>query len=245
MLALAGVSSQRGRETPELALLPAGVLSILRAVFPLSAFPPQPFEKLRPMESFKVVYRAAVMIGTLIVGALAYRVYGPQLEKLAPVLSRAKQVIADSISPSEAKGEEDSPLPAAPMDPLTPSQPAGFIADEEPQPIHAPPLVDPAVKTVGGESAVPLGPQSPGSNRSPVAMVVDELKSRGIQRYSFTPWGNNGEYYRFHCAAPLAGGSGFTRHFEAVSADPAEAAQEVLRQINEWQMASAAQPQYR
>lgn len=197
------------------------------------------------MESIKVFYRASIMIGTLVVGALAYRAYGPQLEKLEPVLNRAKQVIADSMSPSESHGANETPLPAAPMAPLTPSQPGAFIVDEATRPIHAPPLVDSAVTTAGGESDVPQGPQSAGSNRSPVALVVDELKSRGIKRYSFTPWGNNGEYYRFHCAAPLAGDSGFTRHFEAVSTNPAEAAREVLRQVDEWQLASGAQPLYR
>lgn len=88
-------------------------------------------------------------------------------------------------------------------------------------------------------------PSNTKPGKSPVGQVFDELKKRGVSRCSLDPWGDNGEFYRCYCEAPLGGDSVFTRHFESVSTDPAEAAQDVLRQVSEWQMASNSAPQYR
>ncbi len=177
------------------------------------------------------------MVGTLVLGALAYRAYGPQLEKLAPFVDRAKQLATETFS---SEDEVQPPAADTAMAPLTPAPPEAFQADA--QPLHAPPLVDSQVHPVGGQQLQPVAPGPIEADRSPVALVFDELKNRGISRCSLDPWGDNGEFFRFHCEAPVAGGSGFTRHFEAVSANPAEAAQEVLRQVSEWQLASGTGP---
>jgi hypothetical protein len=59
------------------------------------------------MESLRTLYRASVMIGTLVVGALAYRAYGPELEKLKPLFTRAVEIASEMVSPD---AQTDTPL---------------------------------------------------------------------------------------------------------------------------------------
>lgn len=186
------------------------------------------------METFRVVYRAIVMACTLVVGAMAYRAYGPELEKLGPVLTRAKQELCDAMSPTPS-----SLPPVADAEPAPPEQ---FLPPAGPM-VHAPaapPLVDPQVQPAGGQEEIL--PATAAEDSSPVARVVRELASRGVEQYALTPWGEEGRFYRFHCSAPWGGSAGFTRHFEAITADPVLAAEQVLEQVTRWQTASSDQP---
>lgn len=186
------------------------------------------------METFRVAYRALVMACTLVVGAMAYRAYGPELEKLAPVLQRAQQVLAEALSPAK-----EEPTPLAEVQPKPPAQlqlPAEPLASAT-----APPLVDPNVRPAGQwEDSPPNAVVH--DETSPVARVVRELTDRGVEVYGLTPWGEDGRFYRFHCSAPWGGQAGFTRHFEAITPDPVAAAEQVLDQVTRWQTASDQQP---
>jgi len=64
--------------------------------------------------------------------------------------------------------------------------------------------------------------------------VAQRLRDLGATYYLLETWGRNGELYRFHCKMAVAGGQGFTRHFEATSGDAALAMRSVLEQVEAW-----------
>ena len=178
------------------------------------------------MKSLQLIYRSTVMIGTLVVGALAYRAYGPQLEKLTPIFDRARQLIAETW-------QGDAAPPVAESDEAT-APPAPFLPGGDMEPI-SPNYQDSGVRKVGfdQDGSTPRLPPQP----SPVAVVVRELSDRGVSDYALTKWGDSGRFYRFRCSLPWAGGVGSSMQFEAISDDPASAAQQVLTQVDQWQVA--------
>jgi hypothetical protein len=188
------------------------------------------------MESLRTLYRASVMIGTLVVGALAYRAYGPELEKLKPLYTRAMEIASEIISPD---AETDTPL--AEGEGGTPPEP--FTANATP--LQAPVLLDQNVQPAGGALEPIAPPLTPDSTESPVAAVVRALNERGVTDYAMTRWGADGTHYRFHCSVPWGEGGLYSQHFEAVAETPADAARQVLDQVNQWSVARASAPNYR
>lgn len=181
------------------------------------------------MESLKLVYRATVMLSTLAVGALAYRAYGPQLEKLAPLFERGRQIASELLAPA------DNAEPAA----ATP--PAEFTAEAAPlsAPLVPTPLQDANITPVGAwddaqPAAPPLAPPADQAS-SPVTVAVRRLSDLGVSQYALSRWGDEGKFYRFHCSAPCGGAGQYSRHFEAVAPSPTAAAQDVLKQVEAWQ----------
>lgn len=214
-------------DSPRLALFAGAGLPILRAL-PLG-LAAQSSQEDPPMQSLQVVYRATVMIGTLIVGALAYRAYGPQLEKLEPVVTRLREMAAEAWSPdttSEPLAELQTP-------------PAEFRAEAEP--LYVPmrdAQVQPASTFPSEPSPLAEVPSAdPVDEDPPVSSVVRELNHLGVTEYSLNPWGDGGQFYRFRCQAPWGDGGRYSRQFEAIAADPSEAARQVLAQVQQWQLA--------
>jgi hypothetical protein len=60
-----------------------------------------------------------------------------------------------------------------------------------------------------------------------------------------TRWGADGTHYRFQCSVPWGEGGLYSQHFEAVAETPADAARQVLDQVNQWSVARASAPNYR
>ena len=179
-----------------------------------------------PMQSLQVVYRATVMVGTLIVGALAYRAYGPQLEKLAPVVSRVQELAAAWLTDTDAVGDVETDAPSAP--------PANLMTETLPlTPAEPPRLLDANVQQAASWETGPPTPAA-AEDHSPVTMVVRALNDLGVTEYSLTPWGDRGQAYRFHCSAPWGHEGRYSRQFEAIAADPAQAAEKVLAEVKAW-----------
>ncbi len=191
------------------------------------------------MHSLKVVYRATVMISTLVVGALAYRAYGPQLEKLQPIVERVRQLVAEACMPDPAADQlpSEDPLAAPPAEFEMPAEP--LVAAEPP------PLIDANVqRTASWDDEEPTpppattNPPSPPRDESSVAVLVQQLNGLGVTEYSLTKWGNSGQAYRFHCSVPWGPGGHYARHFDAIADDPADAARQVLEQVQQSQTAN-------
>lgn len=217
--------------------------SILRAKKPIGAAHPIEPVGMRSsdavgrgiggMELLKLIYRATVMLSTLVIGAMAYRAYGPQIEKLAPLLERGQQIASELLAPAEAAKPSDSPPPmeftadaralGAPLEPATlhdsnVAQVAAWDASE------AAALVP---------SALPQANENQSS--SPVTVAVRRLSELGVSQYALSRWGDEGKFFRFHCSAPCGGAGQYSRHFEAVAQSPTAAAQDVLGQVEAWQ----------
>lgn len=183
------------------------------------------------MQSLTVAYRAFVMIGTLVVGALAYRAYGPQLEKLEPLVSRAQEIAVEAWWPDELATESEGDIDplaapeafAASATPLTRA-----IVDSEVHPASTWPPSDAAPA-----SPPQLVPASEGTTE--VSEIVRALNELGVTEYSLNPWGDGGNYYRFRCSAPWGDGGRYARQFEAVASKPVDAARQVLQQIEQVQ----------
>ncbi|QDU59172.1 hypothetical protein [Aeoliella mucimassa] len=188
------------------------------------------------MKSLQLFYRVTIMLGTLVVGALAYRAYGPQLEKLEPLFNRAKQVLAEAWN-------EDSPgaetLETAETEPMGIDQ-SDFDRGDKLQPF---PMDQPGgvVKHVDWEDQLPSPIETPEPAPSPVASVVRQLESMGVSDCSLNTWGDSGDFFRFRCSLPWISGLGTSVHFEAISEDPADAAQQVLNQVSQWRLAHASE----
>lgn len=182
------------------------------------------------MQALQAAYRATVMIGTLVVGALAYRAYGPQLETLTPLVGRLQELAAEVCWPA-------STTPQAPDVSSGLTHPDRFVASASPlAAIEPPQLLDANVQPAASwDPPPPPATRTTPSAESPVAVVIRELNERGVSEYSLNKWGSSGEFYRFYCSAPWGDGGRYIRQFEAVAADPAEAAERVLQQVAHWQ----------
>ena len=170
------------------------------------------------------------MIGTLMVGALAYRAYGPEVESIAPLVDRARQVVAEAWSPAsrtDRLSADSSGSPPPPEEFLVPVTPLAEL--------NAPELLeDSAVQPAAAiQQGAPLAAAN--SAVSPVSVVIRELNERGVTEYSLNKWGSTGDFYRFHCSAPWGDDGRYACQFEAVAADPSEAAQQVLEKVAHWQ----------
>jgi hypothetical protein len=64
-----------------------------------------------------------------------------------------------------------------------------------------------------------------------LAATLDRLRALGATNVSATPWGRSGQLHRVSCDVPVGGQAGMTRHVEAVAANQAAAADDVLREI--------------
>lgn len=180
------------------------------------------------MESVKIAFRSIIMLGTLVVGALAYKAYGPQIDSMG---TRLHNLATDLLERGHSLPVEPFvPATALALPPLDP--PAEQLAEVA----APPPLFDEHVQPASGEIARVATPSSgiPAAEpaaRSTVSEVVEELQQRGVREYSLVPWGSAGEFYRFQCSAAWGTGGRYVQQFEAIADDPAAAAAQVLQQV--------------
>jgi hypothetical protein len=64
--------------------------------------------------------------------------------------------------------------------------------------------------------------------------IPKRLKDLGATYYVLESWGNDQQLYRFYCRMAVAGSSDYTQCFEATDANPQQAMQRVLRQVESW-----------
>lgn len=65
-------------------------------------------------------------------------------------------------------------------------------------------------------------------------LMERRLREFGATYYLLETWGNDGEYYRFHCKMAIANNPTHTRQFEATDTDPLRAMGRVVEQIEAW-----------
>ncbi len=165
--------------------------------------------------SFQTLSRAVIMLGTLVVGGLAWCVYGPPPERLAPILNEASRLV------NEALARDGSPTPDTDRDNLT--------AWDDPQAAFA--ALDAVV--ADGEawpSAVAPAIATP-STTSP----EDQLRQLGAHEVAVDAWGQSG-LYRCRCVVPVAGSTDFLRNFDAVEPTAEQAIERVASDVRAWQL---------
>lgn len=204
------------------------------------------------MNSLKIAYRTVVMLGTLVVGGLAYRAYEPQIKQLEPVLTRVQELAEEYWNGAPA-GDEANPLTIAEpesfpagvaLEPMERSSTAtqASLFDDNVQPAarwdggHTESnVVTDSQRHSAGMDAPPKAVSANLPSNSTVATIVQRLSTRGVTDYSLSPWGSGGGFYRFQCSVPWGLDGRYAKQFESVSAEPADAAREVLAQVERWQ----------
>ena len=73
---------------------------------------------------------------------------------------------------------------------------------------------------------------APGPDRFTV--MERRLRELGATYYLLETWGNESEYYRFHCKMAIANNPTHTRQFEATDGDPLKAMGRVVEQVEAW-----------
>ena len=205
------------------------------------------------MATLQTFFRTAVMLATLGLLAKAWYHYGPTVEELQLMGTRAAQVAQEAWTEYWHSPESDASLVGNQhSQPQFPSGPAPFMPPSvEPPSIHSSPApaFDSPVQLAGG--APPTAPAltaPPATDASSSALVpmeapiagdrvphlLDRLTSLGVRDQELRPWGAAGQLHRFTCSAPLAQSPSFSRHFEAVAETPEAAVERVAAEIDAW-----------
>jgi hypothetical protein len=111
----------------------------------------------------------------------------------------------------------------APLFSATPSEVQGDRAS-----VSAVAAVPPAAADVADAASLPAGV----ADRLPP--LFSRLEALGVTDPQLAPWGLSGQMYRFCCRASWAGTPAFTRHFEAVAAEPLSAVEQVVAKVEAW-----------
>ncbi|HEX4146278.1 MAG TPA: hypothetical protein VHY91_22450 [Pirellulales bacterium] len=106
-------------------------------------------------------------------------------------------------------------------------------ADGRPNP-HANPNAG-----LGGNGAPGVGgPANPSAHLvtppDRFTLMERRLREFGATYYLLETWGNDSEYYRFHCKMAIANNPTHTRQFEATDTDPLRAMARVVEQVEAW-----------
>lgn len=193
------------------------------------------------------------MAGTVVVATMAWRVYGPPSEQIEPLVDRARQSLAELLKPADEStlAEPGSP---APFDDSTPglvqlTEGRRLDAAVGPAAWNQPTPLEGAETPVSPPALVPdqdSGAGAAGENVEAAAQmsaVYQRLRQLGVEQYGLSPWGTTPGLYRFRCSAPWGSEGAYHRYFEAVSADPLDAAQRVLDDVERWQTSQAGRTQ--
>jgi hypothetical protein len=143
-------------------------------------------------------------------------------------------------APFLAAGTPMEPMPhgtpqLAPAGPATVQLAGGVPAEIAPvfpaNPSTAwPPSAVPEPTRLPADTAAPPSPQA--DPRLPV--LLERLASLGVRDQELTSWGSRGELMRFSCNVPWANSPAYSRHFEAVAANPLSAVEQVAAEIDAW-----------
>lgn len=181
------------------------------------------------MSSYQAITRTVIMLGTIAVGIMAWRVYGPPAEKLAPVINRSVVVVNEWLGRAQ---------PEATVEPLP--TPRLRAAEESPSTISlqisSPPLrVDADVEQASHSEPLPSRPLesqlAADAGNAQIEDLLAQLKRLGAKETSLQPWGNAGKAFRFQCRLASAENPTIERHFDAIEGDPRAAVEKVLESV--------------
>ncbi len=194
------------------------------------------------MSSLRTVFRAVIMLSVLAVVVKGWMLYGPSREQVSSLGVRAIE-LGDSLlgrfrdpEPTAADPQlEPPPFVATPVVPGSPAQ-------RLPAPISPP--VGEVQLASAAEPAVPAFAQSPAppaaqpaAADTPIEAALAQLEQLGAGQHQLQPWGSGGQLYRFCCSAAWGDAPGYSRHFEAVAAEPLTAVEQVVNQVAAWRAA--------
>jgi hypothetical protein len=208
------------------------------------------------MTTLQTFFRAVVMLATLGIVAKAWMLYGPSVEEMQTIGQRVVEVSHELIekyrqggaaTPVDAHDPRIAAVPALaatmPPAPVRPPQPVQLAAAESSTPEFAQQAIvlEPVASTPPEPPTrlIPVAPQQPASDQpsggdARLEAAAAQLAQFGVHDYQVMPWGSDGRWYRCSCDAAWIGGAQFSRHFEAVAADPASAAEQVAAEIDAW-----------
>ncbi len=179
-----------------------------------------------------VMFRAVVMLVTLVGLPTAWVYYGPLPQEAQQVVDRFVEVAQDalgwkkSLPANTTSGEKTAPR----------------YEDVLPTPIERPAVsratfqgsVAPVkLASATEEMSIPAEPIAQ-DKQGEMAMHLSLLKSLGVAQYSLEKWGQG---YRFKCAIPLSDNPDFTRQFEAIDTDPLASVRQVVGEVTAMQNA--------
>jgi hypothetical protein len=126
-----------------------------------------------------------------------------------------------------ASASTPSPPPLSDAPRFVPPSPTG-----DPQSVEAAAAAMPAPP-----ANVAAATAAPSSN---FGGVPERLQQLGATYYVLESWGNDQQLYHFYCKMAVAGSANYTHCFEATDADPGQAMQQVLRQVESWRQRTAS-----
>lgn len=179
--------------------------------------------------------RAAVMLLTLIGLPAAWVYYGPLPTGAQRVVNRFVEVARQAVGWEEqqAGATQQWNLKAAPrFDDILPTAP-DYVPVTQAGHTEEPITLASASLPTNEKSEIPASSDL-ATQCEPELSV---LRSLGAANYALEHWGDDGTMYRFRCAIPLGEDINFTRHFEAVAAEPRTAIQQVVGEVSAWQNA--------
>ncbi|MEX2171023.1 MAG: hypothetical protein WD851_17015 [Pirellulales bacterium] len=166
------------------------------------------------MNTYQAVTRTVIMLGTLAVGVMAWLVYGPPPERLAPVVNRAVELVNQTF------GRERT-------EPVAPALPAPqFAAIGDASATRLPPGV--ALRV---DEEVAPATFADDSTVESLDKLLDRLHSLGATDAELKPWGSAGQTYRCQCHLAVADNPGLVRHFDAIATDAQAAVEQVLAEV--------------
>jgi hypothetical protein len=134
-----------------------------------------------------------------------------------------------SASPPAAPPVVETPpsLPSPAAQPLPFHSDAAPLANSFPQ--NDPPPLPTRHEDAAGAAKIPSNADD----------IPERLKQLGATYYVLESWGDDQQLYRFFCKMAVADSADYTRCFEATGADPRQAMQQVLQQVESWRGATA------
>ena len=179
-----------------------------------------------------VMFRAVVMLVTLVGLPTAWVYYGPLPQGAQQVVDRFVEVAQDalgwkkSLPANTAIGEKTAPR----YDDVLPTPTARPAVSRATFQGNAEPV---QLASATGSMPTPPAPITQ-DNQGEMAMHLSLLKSLGVAQYSLEKWGQG---YRFKCALPIGDNPDFTRQFEAIDADPLATVRQVVGEVTSMQNA--------
>lgn len=179
-----------------------------------------------------VFFRALVMLVTLVGLPAAWIYYGPLPAGPQKVVDRFVEVAKDALGWKSSQTVnsmhkfEKTPPRYEEVLPTPEENQAVSRAVYQGQP--AP------VKLVSASEEIPSKLSANEDLKLQIEPHLNVLRQMGVANYSLEEWGNG---YRFKCAVSLGSNLDFTRHFEAVDADPLATVRQVVGEVTAWQNA--------
>lgn len=205
-----------------------------------------PFVLLRALFLLGFIVILPIMALPPTVRFLDELLYGKPQSTIPPLASKTELPPVAEPPPGErnSPASYDSPLAGSAAPGHGPSAYEGLDALSAAPPLAPPPMFPGGSQ---GMSTAPagapgLGNSTPGDPHAwiaPVKQIRERLETLGA-KYILLETADGSGKYRFHCQMLLSESSPYTRDFEAVSTDPLIAAQDVLRDVEQWRL--AAQP---